>query len=134
MPKHRRLLQGVAAVYALGVLAIVGAADTGTLAWIHGALHAIPLGDKLGHFGLMGVLAFVFDLALDTRTWNITERVSVRVGSTVVLVLVILEEISQIWLPARNFDWGDLTADALGIACGGVLARSLVHRCLRVSH
>ena len=40
-------------------------------------------------------------------------------------IFVVAEEFSQIWIPGRNFELLDLSADLLGIACGDLVARRL---------
>ena len=116
---------------AIGQAVLVGTivvlADSDRLAPLLTAVRAVPLGDKLGHLVLMGTLALTVDLALDARTWTVA-RVPLRIGSLVVLAAVVLEEISQLWLPARSFDFGDLAADVIGVALGGTLASILVRR------
>jgi VanZ family protein len=43
-------------------------------------------------------------------------------GSLTVLVIVTVKEISQIFIRGRNFDAGDLLADAAGIIIFGEIA------------
>ena len=43
----------------------------------------------------------------------------VGVPTNLLRLVVTVEEFSQIWLPLRSFDWGDLLADYLGIAVLG---------------
>ncbi|MDQ3037265.1 MAG: VanZ family protein [Myxococcota bacterium] len=123
----RRWLVVIAAAQAALVATIVFLADTDRLAPLLTAVHAVPLGDKLGHVVLMGTLALTVDLALHARTVTVA-RVPLRVGSMAVLAVVVLEELSQRWLPSRNFDLGDLAADVIGIAIGGALASLLLRR------
>ncbi len=75
----------------------------------------VPYGDKVGHFFLMGILAMLANLALGYRSLNIG-KISLWLGSLVVLVLVVAEEFAQIYVPLRTFDFGDLAADFSGIA------------------
>jgi hypothetical protein len=49
----------------------------------------------------------------------------VFLGTAVVAVLVVSEEISQIWIPSRSFDPLDLSADAIGILVGDLTARRI---------
>jgi VanZ family protein len=117
----------IALAYAAGIAAIVILADTDRLTPLLGFVHGVPLGDKLGHFVLIGALAFVVDLALGARTMRLA-GVRLRIGSAAVLAVVVAEEISQRWVPTRSFDFGDLAADVLGIAVGGALAAIAVRR------
>lgn len=75
---------------------------------------SIPNGDKLGHFCLFGLLTlganFTFKLKCYTlRTFNI------YIGSTVIFGFVLVEELSQYFIPNRTLDATDLLADFLGI-------------------
>ncbi len=101
------------------IIAVIYAADRhlarGFFEWVQ----SLPLGDKAGHFVLMGTLAFLLNRALAGRTL----RPGVQLGGVIVAVFVVVEEISQRWLPWRTFDYADLAADFLGIAMADWLAR-----------
>ncbi len=77
--------------------------------------------DKIGHFALMGGLAWCANDALGWRQWRVGSM-ALWTGSWVIFVLVALEEASQHWIPGRNCDWRDLLADFLGILVAGRLA------------
>lgn len=79
--------------------------------------------DKVGHFMLMGGLAFFVNLALGMRQWR-----GMLVGSVGVAVVVLGEEISQLWFPGRTFDLLDLAADLAGILFFGWLTRRVFSR------
>lgn len=79
-------------------------------AWIY----HVPAGDKLGHFVLMGVMAFLLNLALRGRTAR-PGRGQWLVGSALVLALAAAEELSQLFIPGRSFDFADLSAAAAGV-------------------
>jgi len=49
-------------------------------------------------------------------------------GSLIVLVIVTIEEISQIFIRGRTFDVGDLVADAAGVIIFGEIARLIYSR------
>lgn len=129
MSSRRRWTLALAAGYGAILATIVVLADTDRLTAVHAFVHALPLGDKLGHLVLMGGLAFVVELATGGRTVRLPGvRLAgsrVRAGSAVVLALVVLEELSQRWVPSRSFDYGDLAADVVGIAIGGALGARL---------
>jgi len=112
--------------FAVLLLIIIWLANTGNLpAWMV-ALKAFPGGDKVGHFMLMGCMALLLNISLRQRRMTLAGR-SLLLGSILMALLVTLEEFSQIWLPLRSFDWGDLLADYLGIAVlGGLLAGKTV--------
>ncbi len=75
-------------------------------------------GDKVGHFGLVGLIAYFLNVSLGCRLWR-----NVKLGTLIVGVIFTLEEVSQIWVPNRHFDMLDLAANYAGIWIGGVLAK-----------
>lgn len=112
-------MKGLALGFAAFLLVIVGLADQGALPELLKRIHDLPGGDKLGHFGLMGTMALLADLAFRGR-WR-----GLPAGSVTVLVIVTLEELSQLWFPQRSFSLSDLAADYAGIVCGAWLAGRL---------
>ena len=79
-----------------------------------------PGGDKICHFVLMGTMAFLANLsfkgaAIFLAGWRW------YLGSVLVMLFVVIEEFSQIFLDGRNFDLVDLAADVLGIMLLGSL-------------
>lgn len=112
-------MRRIAIGYALFVLVLIGVADVGGTQASFGFVTRWPYGDKLGHFGLMGLLALLADLATGQRDLR---------APAAVAGLVLLEELSQLWLPGRrSFDLGDLLADALGIVGFMALGRHALH-------
>lgn len=104
---------------------IIFAADAGIAAPVFDFVRSFPLGDKIAHFILMGTLALLANLVL-SRGLLARSRHSILIGTAVVAGIILLEEISQIWIPGRTFSFSDLTADALGIACGSFSARAIL--------
>jgi VanZ family protein len=80
-----------------------------------------PGSDKLGHFVLIGGLAFMLNLALGMRRIALGP-VHVALGGLLIAVAITMEEFSQLYIPSRKFDWGDLAANYAGILCAGWLA------------
>ena len=81
----------------------------------------IPLGDKLGHFLLMGVFSLFTNLAFNVSRLQMG-KFQVLKGSLLVAVVVTVEEFSQLFLAHRSFSLSDLAADYAGIFCFGYLA------------
>lgn len=75
-------------------------------------------GDKLGHFGLIGGLAYFLNVSLGCRTWR-----GWLLGSLIVGALATVEELTQVWIDNRHCDPLDLAADFAGIWVAGWLAR-----------
>ena len=103
------------------LIAIVIMADRGQLPRFVVAIYSYPGGDKLGHFILMGILSFLVNLALMSRS---TPRLSRRVllGNLIILVVVGMEEVSQLLFKTRTFSFSDLASSYAGILCFAYLA------------
>ena len=94
-------------------------------------LYAFPYGDKVGHFLLIGGLAFLVNLSLSCRTIGLAKR-NILLGSLVVAALVTVEEASQALFKTRNASLGDLGSSYLGILAFSRLA-VLANRVFRQS-
>jgi VanZ family protein len=110
---------------ALVLIAIVAAADRGTLPLLLQRVYNYPAGDKIGHFMLFGGLAFLAALAFPRQIEPLA-GVSVPVSTVVIGVLVTLEEASQAWFPGRTASVFDLLASYAGIAVACAAARRIV--------
>ncbi len=73
-----------------------------------------PWGDKIAHVLLIGTAAFLLDHALARRRVRVC-GCAVPLGGLVVAVGMTAEEVSQIWIPGRSFEWGDLAANYIGV-------------------
>ena len=78
--------------------------------------------DKIGHFVLLGSLALSLNFGLRGRLSRIG-AITLQTGGMIIAGLITLEEISQFWIPSRQFDLGDLAANYAGIAFADWLAR-----------
>jgi hypothetical protein len=114
-----KLLTGT---YILLLAVIVFCADQLNYQYLFAFIRAIPGGDKLGHFILMGLFAFLVNICLSCRTIRIAGR-QVLVGSIIVITVITIEELSQSLIPYRSFDLFDLMADYLGGVAFGQAAR-----------
>lgn len=108
--------------FTIFILVIIVMADAGVLARYLGFLYLYPYGDKVGHFLLYGILAFLLNMSVfrshpdRTRAW-----VAVRYG-LILVVLIGLEEFSQRFFSNRTYDLVDLMLSYLGVICFSVLA------------
>lgn len=109
------------ALFILFILGIIIAANQGANWELFYIIRTLPYGDKIGHFGLMGLLAFLVNLSLQGRAVNLWGR-SVLLGSLLVVIFVTLEELSQAFIATRTLSFMDWTADMLGIWLFGRLA------------
>jgi hypothetical protein len=104
---------------------IVYSADIGEARY-WGWLKHIPMGDKFGHGSLMFMLSTLANLSLRCQPLR-TGRSAILMGSVIVTIVVLCEELSQVWIPGRAFDLFDIAADLVGIGGGDLTARTLVH-------
>ena len=114
-------------VYVFILAVIIFLADRRGTRYLLNFVGNIPYGDKLGHFCLMGGFSFLLNLVLDARTVSVW-KLDYLLGSLIVLAVVTIEEISQIFVRGRTFDWGDLFFDYLGIFIFGELARFICRK------
>jgi len=109
-------------LFGLFIVAIVVAANMDRFPQPLKYLYNFPGGDKVGHFGLFGLLGFLLNrsaLVLFPR------RNPARLILTVSLLLSILiglEEWSQSLFPARTMSLSDLLASYAGVAVFALLA------------
>src|SRR5262245_16002460 len=97
-------------LFAVGVLF----ADEGWMPSYLQAFHDLPYCDKLIHVVLYGLLALVVGKALaGSGGWSVVR--AVVTSCILVLVASTVEEWSNQFLPNRDFSYGDLAANYLGV-------------------
>ena len=74
----------------------------------------LPLDDKLWHFGSSGGAAILLTMCLRNRMVTILGH-QIYLGAVIAFALIAAEEFSQQFIPARGFDWIDLSCDIAGI-------------------
>ena len=112
----------ITAIYILILLGIIFLADFRGTQYLLNFVGNIPYGDKIGHFGLMGIFSLLINLVLQARTVQVW-KLRYLLGSLIVLAIVTLEEFSQKFIRGRTFDLSDLIFDYLGIFIFGEIAR-----------
>ena len=127
MPKKSARMKILLVVYVLILAVIIFLADRKGTRYLLNFVGNIPYGDKLGHFCLMGGFSFLLNLVLDARTIS-AWKLNYLLGSLIVLAVVTIEEVSQLFVRGRTFDWSDLFFDYLGIFLFGELARFICRR------
>lgn len=110
-------------IFALGfllfLLLVVVWADLDRMPGLFHALYDYPGGDKVGHFGLYGMFAF-----LGAQAWRRPLRLrwgAVPAGVLPAVLLATLEETSQLFFATRSAEWMDLGAGLLGIGVAVLL-------------
>lgn len=106
---------------------IIYQADTAHYNYAFHMVGKIPYGDKIGHIVLYGFMAFLLNYGLEGRKWF-----KQQIGSLLVLVFSVLEEISQLYFPSRSFDIADITASVVGIILFTVLFQIVNKRACQV--
>ena len=114
-------MKWLVALYALFLGAVIFLAAQREYQFLFRFVRSLPLGDKLGHFVLMGLASLLVNLALAGRTFSVRGQ-SFLLGTWLTLLLVTVEEFTQLFLAYRSFDLVDLLFDAAGILLGGRLA------------
>ncbi len=113
--------------YGLFIGWVIYLANTGQSSLFFQLVRAIPYGDKLGHLFLFGFLTLGLNVALKYKMFNLKQR-GIYCGSTIVGIVVLLEELSQYFLPSRTFDVIDLGADITGILLFSIISYILSRR------
>jgi VanZ family protein len=106
---------------------IICSADNSNMPLLIQKLYDFPGGDKIGHFGLL----FVFNLAVNMICFLRRIKLfgfAVGLGSLIVIVFIIIEEFSQIFISSRTFDLIDLFCSILGILAAEYLLKIIISR------
>ncbi len=113
----------LAFVYIAFLLAIAYWADTGSMPEVLKVIYRFPNGDRVAHFILYGLLAFLLNWAFPVRGLRLFGRWRIPIGSLVALAGAILEEISQLFFVNRTADLVDLGCGMLGILVATLLTK-----------
>ncbi|MEY3895216.1 MAG: hypothetical protein RLZZ214_735 [Verrucomicrobiota bacterium] len=89
----------------------------------------IPFGDKVGHFGLVGTLSLLCNLAF--TGWKSGRPRFITRTTWVLFFMLSLEELSQGFIPHRHLDVFDWLADLVGLAVGQMIAVEMQRRFLK---
>lgn len=114
-------MRWLALAFGVFVLSVSVLASIGYRADVARVLAVVPGGDTTGHFVLMGLLAFLVVLAFAGARLR-RRRLGVLGCALLVGVLVTIDEVTQLFLPARRFSLQDLAASYGGIAVFSLLA------------
>ncbi|MBK6680035.1 MAG: VanZ family protein [Ignavibacteriales bacterium] len=83
----------------------------------------VPSGDKLNHFAGYAVLSFLLFTYLKLKSADTVDEIRIFQKSFIIAsVYGILDELHQIPIPGRFFEWYDILADINGAALGLALA------------
>ena len=113
-------MRRLAVLFLILILVIIVAADRGMIPSFIRAIYNFPNGDRVGHFALYGILAFLLASAFPRPAQ--LGRLSAPIVILVLLAFAALEEYSQQFFSTRTSDLVDLTCSFLGILSGAFLA------------
>jgi VanZ family protein len=87
----------------------------------------LGVSDKVKHFGAYFVLAFLLSFALRLQNkYPFVAKYSLLFTFLITLLYGLFDEIHQIYIPGRYFDWWDLVADVAGSLIGIFLAKVII--------
>lgn len=109
------------AAFLLFLIWIIYQINTGSQMLLIRMADLVPLGDKIGHFFVMGFLAYLVNIVMKCKPVRVGP-VDLLMGSLIVFTFVFAEEVSQLFIRGRTFSLLDLGSDILGIWVFGRLA------------
>ena len=121
MTKSPLIFKIVFVVFTAGLAWIIVVANSGETNFILRSVDAIPNGDKVGHFFVMGFLAYLANLLMGCKSFK-AMGINMLTGTVIVSLFVLLEEITQLFIRTRTFSFLDLLSDLLGIIAFSILA------------
>lgn len=120
----RKLTIVVAVGFFLFILWILYMANTNQHTVFFDIVRSVPYGDKVGHFMLFGLLTLATNLASKLKVLNIY-KFSIYWGTALVITFVVIEELSQYFIPTRTLDVVDFIANVAGIVTFTALSHIL---------
>ena len=115
------------ALFALFIILVIVLADIDRLGVLE-YLYAFPMGDKVGHFILYGILTFLVNLTA-LRTHRLSDPKRAALTSTLILALLVAaEEFSQRYFANRTFSLLDLAFGYAGMSLGMWLAWKIARK------
>ena len=106
----KKIFLGIFVIIVSAIIWVIFDANNGNNNLFIEIIQQVRYGDKIGHFFIFGVLALLLNIILDFR-----KVYFIFLGSGIIFIGVLAEEISQNFLENRTFDFGDLFSDFLGI-------------------
>lgn len=85
--------------------------------------------DKVEHFGAYFVLSLLI-----TFTFNLQTKIKILSKRAFIFSFIIVsfyglfDEVHQLFIPGRMFDWWDLVADMVGALLGILVVKFIIHK------
>lgn len=125
-----KFIRAVTLIFFLFICYVIFSADTSSMPdWMYVIYH-FPNGDKLGHFILYGIMAFLMNVSFPNWSYR-AGGITLPGGGLLFAVFSILEEISQSFFASRSSSWLDLTFSLLGIVVFSVFSRLFIRFALK---
>ena len=84
--------------------------------------------DKIKHFGAYFVLAILLNFTLYVQNrFPLLSKKSFYFAFLFTLMYGIIDEVHQIFIPGRSFDWWDLVADVVGSLLGILFVKLVIN-------
>jgi len=115
----------IAMLFFLFMLLVAYWANTNRMPELLKVAMEFPYSDKLGHFILYGILAYLLTVAMPFR-WVKILRWNFPLGAVLAVVFATLEEISQLFFVTRSASFVDLFS-----GYSGIMAAMICIPCLR---
>jgi polysaccharide biosynthesis protein VpsQ len=112
----------LAGIYAATIVAIIVIIDTVRRLGLLGRIYDIRYADKAAHFLLYGMLSLLLNLSVFEARPLSNPVPRAVVCTSILAVLIGLEEVSQIWLPLRRASLTDFACSLLGVGVFAFLA------------
>ena len=117
----RDLIFGVFFTFIIGIII---AANRGSLGNSFSFAYQVPYFDKVGHFILMGLLAFFAIISLVPRMRGPQQKATLKVV-VILLIIIAFEEISQHFIPSRTFSIADYLCGVIGVLTANFVSKWL---------
>lgn len=127
MSPRNTTLKSITTGFILFLILIVVAISLGWKPLFVKFIYLVPGGDKASHFLLMGTLSFFVTITIGASKERVMSKDFLK-GSLAILIVVTMEEFSQLFLKTRQFSYTDLLFDYLGIIGFGFLAERLISK------
>jgi VanZ family protein len=115
-------LRVITLLFFLFICFVIFSADTSRIpSWMYSIYH-FPNGDKVGHFILYGIMAFLMNISFPNWKYRVGS-VTLPGGGLLFAFFSILEEISQSFFASRSSSLLDVTFSLLGILVFSFLSR-----------
>lgn len=111
-------MKGLAFVAICAFCLLTWSANRGVIPYTLAQMSAFPGRDLLGHFLIAAGITYLVNRAISWRTIRCKSR-RFLLGSVLIVLFLTIEEISQVFLPTREFSFLDLGSDYFGVVLVG---------------